>query len=145
MRPSGAVPLVPSTRSTAFIEPQAEPQLPGCTPVLGGRSSSFRFSPVRLRSRCGLIGSHRLSCDSRRRAAVGSGGRSETRYRGGGSGTATPSWAPSLSALPFPPPLTCGSRGGRDVRRGGDQLWVRVSGAGAPFPGRRGRARVGRT
>lgn len=46
---------------------------------------------------------------------------------------------------PSPPPLTCGSRGVRDARRGGDKLWVRVSGGCAPFPGRRRRARVGRT
>ncbi|XP_073743110.1 adiponectin receptor protein 2 isoform X1 [Callorhinus ursinus] len=47
----------------------------------------------------------------------------QTRYRGGGSGAAPP--GPLPPPLPFPPlPLRRGSRGVRDLRRGGDKLWI---------------------
>lgn len=65
---------------------------------------------------------------------------SQAGYRGGGSGAGSPGPLPSPLPLP-PPPLSCGSRGVRDLRRGGDKLWVRVSGVLAPFPGRRERTR----
>lgn len=94
--------LVPGRAAQLSLSPRLNHNSQDAPRFCGPRSS-FRFSPVRLRSRCGLIGSYRLACESRRRAAVGAGGRSKTRYRGGGSGRAVPSWAPSLICPPFSP------------------------------------------
>lgn len=109
-----------------------EKQLPVLASAAAPKVWSYWVLPprVRLTATCGRGGGRTIwDSVSRRRQRHG--------YTELGSFPHLPS--------PSPPPLTCGSRGARGVRRGGGQLWVRVPGVWAPSPGRRGRARVGRT